>query len=91
MFESKTATINDYASLVREANNALDPTEIKNEKGLTYIECTMVDENGDEWTYFLTFLRNGDYFWTIQFHCKTEEYEAFKPYFFDWANSISFK
>lgn len=91
MFESKNATIADYASLMRQANSQMNPSEIKVEEGLTYIECTGNDDDGESWTYFLTFLRNGDYFWTVQFHCMTEEYEEFKPYFIEWANSISFK
>jgi hypothetical protein len=91
LFESESKSISDYASLVREANSSLDPSEVKTENGLTYIECKMLDNDKTEWTYFLTFMKNDGYFWTIQFHCMTEEYQAFKPYFFEWANSISFK
>ncbi|MBQ7761436.1 MAG: hypothetical protein IJ400_05205 [Clostridia bacterium] len=86
-----SGTVRDYANLMKQANSSMNPSEVKTENGLVYIECTKLDDDGEEWTYFLTFLQDGDYFWTIQFHCLSEEYEAFKPHFFTWANSISFK
>ncbi len=87
---TSNGTVEAYASLMKQANSAMNPSEVKTENGITYIECTKLDDDGEEWTYFLAFLQNGDYFWTIQFHCMSDEYQAFKPHFFTWAKSIKF-
>ena len=84
-------TLEKYAELTRESlDSDMTSQDVCTIDGLVVLECSWVDEDGDEWTYFLTFFETEGYFWTVQFHCLSEEYEVHKPYFVEWAKTVKF-
>ena len=80
-------TLDEYAELVK-ANNSLD-VEIKTEENLTYFERT-ASADGVEFSYYSVMYRAPDAFWLLQFACETTDYEEYRPYFVNWAKSVTF-
>lgn len=81
-------TLEGYAELVKSKNNI--DVEIQTEDSLTYFERTATVD-GDEFSYYSVVYRASDAFWLLQFTCETKEYEEYRPYFVNWAKSVTFE
>ncbi len=83
-------SLDEYAEATREANAKHSPSEIKKEDYLTAMEYKAIsDVDGKEYTYYAVFYSGSDAFWTIQFFCLSTDYEAYKPYFVEYAKSVT--
>lgn len=80
-------TLEEYVERVK-TKNGLD-VEIKTEENLTYFERT-ASADGDEFVYYSVMYRAPDAFWLLQFTCETKDYEEYRPYFVNWAKSVTF-
>lgn len=80
-------TLEEYVERVK-TKNGID-VEIKTEENLTYFERT-ASADGDEFSYFGVMYRASDAFWLLQFTCETTDYEEYRPYFVNWAKSVTF-
>lgn len=80
-------TLEEYVERVK-TKNGLD-VEIKTEENLTYFERT-ASVDGDEFVYYSVMYRAPDAFWLLQFTCETKDYEEYRPYFVNWAKSVTF-
>ncbi len=86
-----TMTVLDYAQLVLSANASKSPKNIETIDGIPSMEYTYTNETTNVEYQYLTFMyKAADAFWLVQFTCKTEDYEADKPYFINWAKTVTF-
>ena len=84
-------TLAEYADLVRVANASKSPSEVKEEEGLMLIEYTFfVESQNEDYVYLTTMFKTSDAFWMIQFACRAENYETYRPHFIKWAKSVTF-
>ena len=82
-------TLKEYGELLIE-NKGWD-TEVKKEDGITYYLYEVYVENeGADYYYLAALYKTEDAFWTITFAIDEEQYEEYKPLFFEWANSVQF-
>ncbi len=75
------------------ANNFLQKSlkEIKFiDNAIPYGIYTSKNDEGKEFTYFATFYKNGNSFWSLQFVCETKNYDYNKEDFENWARSVVF-
>jgi hypothetical protein len=85
-------TLPEYAQAVYEANAYRSPSAIAHVEGLTTMEYTFVDPAGKATIcYFSAMLEGPDAFWLIQFSCDEEDYETYRPYFIEWAKTVTFE
>ena len=79
-----------YAGLLREANSTHSPTAISTEDDLISFEYGYFNKDENiTYTYFTTAHKGYDAFWTVQFACKTENFESLKPDMIKYAKSIT--
>ncbi len=79
-----------YAGLLREANSAHSPTAISTEDELISFEYGYFNKDENiTYTYFTTAFKGSDAFWTVQFACKSENYETLKSEMIKYAKSIT--
>lgn len=82
-------TLIKYAGLLREANTKHSPTAISTDDGLISFEYGYFNkEENITYKYYTTAFKGGDAFWTVQFACKAEEYDALKSTFIEYAKSV---
>ncbi len=90
--ELKDYTLTKYAELVVNNNTSLQMTTPENTDGIITAQHSYF--NTDEqvnYVYLSAMFRSNEGFWLIQFTCPEESFEAMKPYFMEWAKSVSFK
>ena len=83
---SKTA----YAELLRSANAARNPGELKTEDGIVFFEYNFhnTDENVT-YSYFTTVHEGKDAYWMVQFATKQADYDEYRPYLLKWAKTVN--
>ena len=80
-------TLEEYVERVK-TKNGID-VEIKTEENLTYFERA-ASADGVEFGYYSVMYRAPDAFWLLQFTCEKKDYEEYRPYFVNWAKSVTF-
>lgn len=65
-------------------------SNIKNDNGLTYIECE-VESLGFEFLYLIAFYGDGDDMYMVFFMCDIEDYDTYEEHFIKWAKSVEIK
>ena len=84
-------TLTKYAELVASNNTNLQMTQPENIDGIITTQHSFL--NTDEqvnYVYLSAMFRSGEGFWLIQFACPENSFEEMKPYFIQWAKSVSF-
>lgn len=82
-------TLIKYAGLLREANTKHSPTAISTDDGLTSFEYGYFNKDQNvTYKYYTTAFKGSDAFWTVQFACKAEEYDALKSTFVEYAKTV---
>jgi len=75
-------TLEEYFELVREANAAQNPTEIKDNDGVPYMTFVSAETG---YIYYLSACQGEDSFWLMQFCCLEEDYPEYEDLFHEWA------
>ncbi len=87
----KDMTLSEYADIIYKNNSSKSPKPVSTVDGLTVIEYEFHNEELDKnYSYFTVMFKCDDCFWMVQFACETENYEANRPYFINWAKTITF-
>jgi len=90
-FTNKKLTLAKYAEFVKEANEDKSPSDVINENGLTYLEYSVKNAaSGKTYKYFTAVFEGTDAFWCVQFVCFESAYAEYKPYFINWAKTVTF-
>lgn len=89
--DGASMSLEDYAQLVLNNNRQRVSIDdgIKQSDGLTYMEYIATSDNR-EYSYFVTMFKGSDAFWLVQFFCKSTEYTEYRPYFINWAKTVTF-
>ena len=84
-------TLMEYADMVCVANSSKSPSAVMEEEGLLLMEYTYFAESENaEYKYLTTMFKASDAFWMVQFTCRAENYEEYRPHFVEWAKSVTF-
>ena len=82
-------SLQEYATMVYNNNATKGPGDITEIDGLTTIEYQFLNEQENvTYCYFLSMYRGESAFWLIQFACREADYEAYRPYFIEWAKTV---
>lgn len=82
-------TLKEYGELSIR-NNELD-SEVKKEDGVVYYEYeSYIESDATNYIYLASVYKTEDSFWTVTFAVAEEQYEEYKPYFMEWAQSVEF-
>lgn len=66
-------------------------TKVKKHNDLVYIEYEDYGDDGvTKYCYMLVIYKTEDAFWGINFAVDEPQYEEYKPYFYEWAESVAF-
>ena len=85
-------TLEEYAQAVYEVNASCNPTAIAQVEGLTTMEYYFYGPTeATTVRYFATMFKGPDAFWLIQFSCEAGNYETYRPYFIQWAKTVTFE
>lgn len=85
-------TLEEYSDLLYQANADYSPDPITEIEGIPCMEYTFLNEEEDvTFRYLTTLFKAPDAFWLIQFTCEEDCYEEYKPYFIDWAKTVTFE
>ncbi len=85
--ENKDA--NGYAELLRQANANRNPGEIKTEDGVVFFEYSFYNEaEKTTYKYLTTAHKGSDSFWMVQFATREKDYDEYRPYLLQWAQSV---
>ena len=85
-------TLAEYAQAVYEVNEYREPSAIADVEGLTTMEYSFYEPAGMKTVcYFATMFEGPDAFWLIQFSCDEGDYETYRPYFIEWAKTVTFE
>ncbi len=85
-------TLTKYAELVTSNNTNLQMTPPENIDGIITTQHSFFNtEEQVNYVYLSAMFRSNEGFWLIQFACPEEKFETMKPYFIEWAKSVSFK
>lgn len=89
--DGSSLTLEDYAQLVLSNNQERVSIDggIRQSDGLTYMEYVATSDNR-EYGYLVTMFKGPDAFWLVQFFCKNSEYTEYRPYFINWAKTVTF-
>ena len=79
-----------YAELLRSANGARNPGEVKTEDGIMFFEYSFLntDENVT-YSYFTTVHEGNDAYWMVQFATRQDDYNEYRPYLLKWAKTVN--
>lgn len=79
----------DYAQMVLEANRSKSADRIEEIGGRPFMEYAFYNnETEEEYTYLAAMYKGPDAFWMVQFSCRTEQYERYRPFFLEWAETV---
>ena len=85
----KDETLDWYADLVRQNNSSKSPSEIAKADGLVSMEYEFYNAQEDvTYQYYTAMYKGSDAFWLVQFACKKELYNEYRPHFIKWAQSV---
>ncbi len=85
--DPETFTVGDYAELIK-SRNELDMRQAS-ENGVPTLTYD-TESRGKSFTYYTTLYKTSDAFWLIQFASNTEDFEAMKPEFQTFMQSVRF-
>lgn len=80
----------EYATLTAAQDASKSPTRPEPMDRFMIYEYTAVGADGKEYTYFTVLCEANVAFWEVQFVCAKKVYGEYKPYFIEWAKSITF-
>ena len=83
-------TVEEYTSLLLNANEITGATEIRSEDGLCYFERSYTNAEGVPFHYFCFSFKAPDAFWSIQFAVHEEDAQALRSTVFAYAESVTF-
>ena len=87
----KDMTLSEYADIIYKNNSSKSPKPVSTVDGLTVIEYEFHNEKlNKNYSYFTVMFKCDDCFWMVQFTCETKNYEANRPYFINWAKTVTF-
>ena len=83
-------TLEQYGQLVLQTNSKTDST-LQSGNGFLYFEYEAKNaEDGNTYYYYSTMHKGLDAFWLVQFAAPAEKKDVYKPFFTEWAESVSF-
>ena len=84
-------TLAEYAQSVRANNESKNPSEVKEEDGLTYFSYVYSDaERGKTYVYLCFTYKSIDGFWLVQFATPEKHADKYRDDIFGWAKSVRF-
>lgn len=82
-------SLKEYVELSIRSNE-LD-SKVEKENDIVYYEYeSYVEDQATNYIYFAVVYKTEDSFWTVTFAVAEEQYEEYKPYFMEWAQSVEF-
>lgn len=89
LFGNYAENIEEYLQLLIKANAGKDLHDPKYENGHPYFEYEVPTE-GVTYRYYSVVYESKNAFWMVQFACDKSIYDASRPYFVTWADTVTF-
>ena len=89
LFGNYASNMEEYIQLVVKANESRGITEAVYENGHPTFEYEFTGD-GVTYKYYTVLLESDDAYWIVQFACDKDQYDAKKPDYVDWADTVAF-
>jgi len=90
-FKNENMSLDKYTEFFVEANKDKAPSAVSKENGFPMTEYSFKNEELNKTYKYMTVMLEGtDAYWCVQFVCEESVYEEYKPYFINWAKTVTF-
>ena len=86
----KEMSLEKYVGFFRDSNKSKTPSETKTDGDVIYIEYSSTGEGNVVYKYLTAFFEGNGVYVRVEFVAEDKNYEEYRPYFINWAKTVTF-